>query len=237
MACCAAAPARLPAFSTAWIMRSGTAHGLSPGRPFTPPTTCWPSGPARRTCSILAASRGETSSGRLIGIVSRFAGQKGFELIEEIASELLAEDLSLVALGTGDPRTERFFTGLAEAQPDRIARAHRLRQCARAQDRGRGRHLPHAQPVRAERPETKMYSLRYGTVPVVRATGGLDDTVDDETGFKFQEYSGAALLAALRAALAAYKQPSCGPRSCGPGCGRTIPGRPRPANTRRCTGG
>jgi len=52
-----------------------------------------------------------------------------------------------------------------------------------------------------------MYSLRYGTVPVVRATGGLDDTVDDETGFKFQEYSGAALLAALRAALAAYKQP------------------------------
>ena len=51
----------------------------------------------------------------LVGIVSRFVGQKGFELLEEIAPELLQEDLSLVALGTGDPRTERFFTGLAEA--------------------------------------------------------------------------------------------------------------------------
>jgi starch synthase len=50
-----------------------------------------------------------------------------------------------------------------------------------------------------------MFSLRYGAVPVVRATGGLDDTIDEETGFKFGEYSGAALLDAVRAALAAYR--------------------------------
>src|ERR1700682_1973840 len=46
----------------------------------------------------------------------------------------------------------------------------------------------------------QIYSLRYGTVPVVRATGGLDDTIEDGTGFKFAEYSGQALAAALREA-------------------------------------
>jgi len=50
----------------------------------------------------------------------------------------------------------------------------------------------------------QIYSLRYGTVPVVRATGGLDDTIDSETGFKFAEYSSAALLAAVRQALEAF---------------------------------
>ena len=50
----------------------------------------------------------------------------------------------------------------------------------------------------------QIYSLRYGTVPVVRATGGLDDTIDEGTGFKFAEYSGQALLEAVRAAVAAF---------------------------------
>ena len=52
---------------------------------------------------------------------------------------------------------------------------------------------------------SQMYSLRYGTVPIVRATGGLEDTVDETTGFKFQAYTGAALLQSLRDALAAWK--------------------------------
>jgi len=50
----------------------------------------------------------------------------------------------------------------------------------------------------------QIYSLRYGTLPVVRATGGLDDTIDEGTGFKFAEYSDDALLGAIRAAVAAY---------------------------------
>jgi starch synthase len=50
----------------------------------------------------------------------------------------------------------------------------------------------------------QIYSLRYGTVPVVRAAGGLDDTIEEGTGFKFVEYTGAALLSAVRAAVAAY---------------------------------
>ena len=49
--------------------------------------------------------------------------------------------------------------------------------------------------------------LHYGTVPVVRATGGLDDTIDEETGFKFSEYSGRALLEAVRAAVSAFADP------------------------------
>jgi len=50
----------------------------------------------------------------------------------------------------------------------------------------------------------QIYSLRYGAVPVVRATGGLDDTIDTDTGFKFAEYSSVALLTAVRQALAAF---------------------------------
>ena len=58
----------------------------------------------------------------------------------------------------------------------------------------------------------QIYSLKYGTVPIVRATGGLDDTIEafdgrSGTGFKFSEYTGAALLKAIRQALAAYRQP------------------------------
>jgi starch synthase len=51
----------------------------------------------------------------------------------------------------------------------------------------------------------QIYSLKYGTVPVVRATGGLDDTIDDSTGFKFRDYSGDALLEAVRQALKAFQ--------------------------------
>jgi len=51
----------------------------------------------------------------------------------------------------------------------------------------------------------QIYSLKYGTVPVVRATGGLDDTIEDSTGFKFRDYSGDALLDTVRVALRAYQ--------------------------------
>ena len=55
---------------------------------------------------------------------------------------------------------------------------------------------------------SQIYSLRYGTVPVVRATGGLDDTIGEDTGFKFQEYSGTALLDTIRLALQVYRHRS-----------------------------
>lgn len=142
----------------------------------------------------------------LLGMVSRFVEQKGFDLLEEVASSLLDEDLCLVALGTGDPRYERFFTDLAAACPDRVGvRIAYDNPLAHKIEAGADIFLmpSHYEPSGLN----QMFSLRYGTVPVVRATGGLEDTIDAETGFKFEDYSGDALLEAVRAALAAYAVP------------------------------
>ena len=140
----------------------------------------------------------------LFGIVSRFAAQKGFDLIAEITPQMLEQDLALVVLGSGDILYETMFRDLAQAYPQRVA----LRV---GYDNG----LSHRIEAGADiflMPSyyepcglSQMYSLRYGTVPLVRATGGLDDTIDEETGFKFSEYSGSALLDAIGSALEAYK--------------------------------
>jgi starch synthase len=143
----------------------------------------------------------------LIGIVSRFADQKGFDLIAERAHELLREELSLVVLGSGERRYEELFQALAAAHPGRVgarvaydnARAHKI-------EAGADMFL---MPSRYEPCGlNQIYSLKYGTVPIVRATGGLDDTIETfdlehgtGTGFKFVEYSGAAMMYAMRQAL------------------------------------
>ncbi len=139
----------------------------------------------------------------LIGIVSRFTRQKGTDLIAEVAAQIVAEDVYLVALGTGDPEYEQFFPAMAAEHPGRIA--------ARIGFDNRAAHLIEAGADMFLMPShyepcglNQIYSLRYGTVPVVRATGGLDDTIDEETGFKFWEYSGQALLGAVRAAVQAF---------------------------------
>jgi starch synthase len=142
----------------------------------------------------------------LVGMVSRLAGQKGFDLIEEAAAALADSNLSLVALGTGDARYEKLLVDLARDFPSKFAvkvaydeaLAHRIEAGADI----------FLMPSRYEPCGlSQIYSLRYGTVPVVRATGGLDDTIDRTTGFKFQEYSAEAMLAALRSALEMYGDP------------------------------
>jgi len=139
----------------------------------------------------------------LIGIVSRFTLQKGTDILAQVVGEILAEDVYLVALGTGDTEYEAFFRQMAADHPDRIGLrigfdnplAHRI-------EAGSDLFL---MPSRYEPCGlNQIYSLRYGTVPVVRATGGLDDTIEDGTGFKFAEYSGPALLGAVRAATQAF---------------------------------
>ncbi len=144
----------------------------------------------------------------LLGIVSRFAGQKGFDLLEAAAPEIFAQDVSLVALGNGEPRWEEFFVNLQAAYPDKAALklgyddalAHRIEAGADI----------FLMPSRYEPCGlNQIYSLRYGTVPVVRATGGLDDTIADvpglpSTGFKFDDYNGTALLDAIRRACQAF---------------------------------
>jgi len=146
----------------------------------------------------------------LIGIVSRSADQKGFDLIAEKAHELMREGLVLVVLGTGERKYEDLFRALAAAYPGRVgvkiaydnAMAHKV-------EAGADMFL---MPSRYEPSGlNQMYSLKYGTVPIVRATGGLDDSIEPfdvehgtGTGFKFKEYSGDALLYAVRQALHHY---------------------------------
>jgi len=149
----------------------------------------------------------------LIGIVSRFVDQKGFDLIAEIAGELMKEDIAMAAVGSGLPEYEGLFRGLAEKFPGRIGLkigydntlAHKI-------EAGADMFL---MPSRFEPCGlNQIYSLRYGTVPIVRATGGLDDTVQkfvpktqQGTGFKFESYDGKALLECIRAALKTFRDP------------------------------
>lgn len=144
----------------------------------------------------------------LIGIVSRFAGQKGFDLIGEAAPEMFQENISMVALGNGETQWEDMFRWLQSQFPDKAAvrfgyderLAHRI-------EAGSDMFL---MPSRYEPCGlNQLYSLRYGTVPVVRATGGLDDTITgapdpDATGFKFVDYNGRALLSAVQQACTAW---------------------------------
>jgi len=140
----------------------------------------------------------------LLAIISRFASQKGFDILENAASRLLREDLSLVVLGSGDPVHESMFRALAQAYPDQVGvqvgydvgLSHRI-------EAGADMFLMPSQyePCGLN----QIYSLKYGTVPVVRATGGLDDTIDEDTGFKFRDYSGDALLESVGLALKAFQ--------------------------------
>ena len=139
----------------------------------------------------------------LVGIVSRFADQKGFDLIAEIAGGLMDMNFSLAVLGSGEPRYEGLFRDLAAARPDRVGvrigydnpLAHRI-------EAGSDMFL---MPSRYEPCGlNQIYSLRYGTIPIVRATGGLDDTIEEGTGFKFWGYTGHELYECIRVALEAF---------------------------------
>jgi len=139
----------------------------------------------------------------LIGIVSRFAEQKGLDLVAEIAAQLAQGDVALAVLGSGEIRFEDMFRHFHAVVPDKFGvsvgynegLAHRI-------EAGSDMFL---MPSRYEPCGlNQIYSLRYGTPPIVRATGGLDDTVDQSTGFKFGEYAPAALWQAVRDAMGAW---------------------------------
>jgi starch synthase len=147
----------------------------------------------------------------VIGIVSRFAAQKGFDLISQVADRLAREDMVIVALGTGDKEYEDLFRRLNKQFPQKFAvKVAYDNTIAHKIEAGADMFL---MPSRYEPCGlNQIYSLKYGTVPVVRATGGLDDTIEPwdprtgkGTGFKFTDYTGEALLATIRAALQAYR--------------------------------
>ncbi|MCC6586443.1 MAG: glycogen synthase [Bryobacterales bacterium] len=147
----------------------------------------------------------------LLGIVTRFATQKGIDIIEQVAWPLLYnDDVAFAVLGSAVPKTpdvrfEHFFEHLRSVFPDRVgiyigfnnALAHKI-------EAGSDMFL---MPSRFEPCGlNQMYSLRYGTVPLVRATGGLDDTVDSETGFKFWGYWPPDFLSCIRVALDEFRK-------------------------------
>jgi starch synthase len=146
----------------------------------------------------------------LCGSISRLTDQKGFDLILGALPSLLERDVQYVVLGSGDPRFESAFAELAAKHPKKLAvrigydeaLSHRIEA---------GCDL-YVMPSRFEPCGlNQMYSLRYGTPPIVRATGGLDDTIVDfdprtrsGTGFKFEKYEVDALADTWRRALAAW---------------------------------
>ena len=149
----------------------------------------------------------------LVGMVSRLVSQKGLDLLAALSERIPSLDATWVLLGSGEAQYEDMWQGLALAHPDRIA--------ARFGFDDRLAHLLEGgadiflMPSRFEPCGlNQMYSLRYGTVPVVRATGGLDDTIVNwnprtgrGTGFKFSDATPESLWTALGKALAAYGRP------------------------------
>jgi starch synthase len=149
----------------------------------------------------------------VIGIVTRLAEQKGIDLIKAAAWELMTHDVQLVILGTGETHYQNFFTHLAHEFPYKVASSFEFNEALAHKIIG-GADL-FLMPSRFEPAGlNQLYSLKYGTVPVVRDTGGLSDSVADcnedtlrhgtATGFVFGDYHPGALLWAVRRALSCY---------------------------------
>jgi starch synthase len=145
----------------------------------------------------------------VIGVVSRFATQKGFDFIVEIMDRLVQEDMVMVILGSGEEYYERLLVEMADRYSDKVrVQVHFDSVMVHKVEAGADILLV---PSRYEPGGlSQLYALKYGTVPVVRATGGLDDTIDEEpsgggNGFKFWGYSSWALFDALQRALGTFR--------------------------------
>jgi starch synthase len=143
----------------------------------------------------------------LIGMVARMVDQKGLDLIAAASSDLMQLGACFVVLGTGEPRYQGLWRELARRFPERVAATIGFdEQLAHLIEAGSDIFL---MPSRFEPCGlNQMYSLRYGTVPVVHATGGLDDTVrqvdpvmGQGTGFKYHDQKPSQMLGALREAV------------------------------------
>ncbi len=155
-------------------------------------------------------------SAPLVGIVGRLTDQKGFDLVADVMQRWLQNsDVQWAILGTGQPKYHKLLETLANRFPQRVAlRLEFSNALAHQIEAGADIFL---MPSRFEPCGlNQLYSLRYGTVPLVRATGGLADTITgydaqlqnpSANGFVFQECSGLALSETLRQATEAYRRP------------------------------
>jgi starch synthase len=154
----------------------------------------------------------EQSDLPLIGMVSRLTSQKGLDLIEKILDPLMQSDLQMTILGTGEPRFEELVTAAAARHPKKFAARIGFDEALAHQiEAGADFFLMPSQyePCGLN----QMFSLKYGTIPIVRAIGGLKDTVEDYdaergtgTGFVFAPYDPQALLDAVHRALPAFRK-------------------------------
>ena len=145
----------------------------------------------------------------VVGVISRLTNQKGFDLVSAAAGQLMELDAAWAMLGSGDGHYEQLWKTMAARHPEKVSATIGFNErLAHLIEAGADLFLmpSHYEPCGLN----QMYSLRYGTVPVVRATGGLQDTVRDVTedganGFKFSDYTPGAMVAALRRALDVYR--------------------------------
>jgi starch synthase len=153
----------------------------------------------------------------LIGMVTRLTDQKGMDLVASVMQEWVnSADVQWAIVGTGDTKYEQFLTNLAERHPHKVAAKLQFSEALAHRIEGGADMflMPSSfEPCGL----SQLYSLKYGAVPVVRATGGLADTIVDATpealsagaanGFSFREYSVLALAESLRRAVEMYRQP------------------------------
>jgi starch synthase len=170
----------------------------------------------KKTCKLELLQRfGLKQSPRqpLIGMTTRFFERKGIDLVENILDDLMRMDVSFVIQGTGEERHHYLLQEISHRYPERMGlMIGYTEELAHLIIAGADIFL---MPSRYEPCGLdQLYCLRYGTIPVVRATGGLDETITEfdpttgtGTGFKFSGYTPAAFLDAVQRALAVYQQP------------------------------
>jgi starch synthase len=141
----------------------------------------------------------------LIGIISRLADQKGFDILSEDIENIMHLNLQIVLLGTGEPKYHELFLEMKKKYPEHLGLNLGF-DAALAQLIYAGSDM-FLMPSRYEPCGLgQLISYKYGTVPVVRKTGGLADTViEGKTGFVFEEYSASALHDTIKKAIEAYK--------------------------------
>lgn len=150
----------------------------------------------------------------LLGVVARLVEQKGIDLVVNAAPRLLDDGAQLVVLGEGDPQYHQMLSELRDRYPQRMSLTLGFSE-AQAHQIEAGADLFLMPSLYEPSGLNQLYSMRYGTPPVVRATGGLADTVVDTTvatlangmatGFSFQAFTGNALLEATQRGIALYR--------------------------------
>jgi starch synthase len=155
----------------------------------------------------------------IIAIISRLVSQKGYDLIRQAARGILDSGAFFIALGAGEREYEDFLQSWHDSAPHRVGiyKGYAGEPLAHQIEAGADMFLMPSlyEPCGLN----QMYSMRYGTVPLVRATGGLDDTVESfdvstgkGNGFKFGPYSASALLEKIQEAIYFYTQPGIWPQ-------------------------